>query len=173
MVWSLVASGAFLFDIVTRRHADSEVIRARAASERLNADLQARLESAVVRMSANHGALDQTAAMIERRHAALAQIMTGLNGVDGAVQALAPKPLRADMPPIQRILAVRLDQERLLDRAETFAQTRAERLRLAFRLAGLKMVKTRVQENFPVDLHPVRMYWLVPSTSAPEDEQDA
>jgi len=137
LVWSLVASGAFLFDIVTRRHADSEVIRARAASERLNADLQARLESAVVRMSANHGALDQTAAMIERRHAALAQIMTGLNGVDGAVQALAPKPLRADMPPIQRILAVRLDQERLLDRAETFAQTRAERLRLAFRLAGL------------------------------------
>ncbi len=137
LVWSLVASGAFLFDIVTRRHADSEVIRARAASERLNADLQARLESAVVRMSATNGALDQTAAMIERRHAALAQIMTGLNGVNGAVQALAPKPLRADMPPIQRILAVRLDQERLLDRAETFAQTRAERLRLAFRLAGL------------------------------------
>ena len=26
LVWSLVASGAFLFDIVTRRHADSEVI---------------------------------------------------------------------------------------------------------------------------------------------------
>ena len=34
-------------------------------------------------------------------------------------------------------VAVRMDQERLIDRAETFAKTRAERLRLAFRLAGL------------------------------------
>ena len=31
-VGAMVASGAFLFDIVTRRHADSEVIRARAAT---------------------------------------------------------------------------------------------------------------------------------------------
>lgn len=43
-------------------------------------------------------------------------------------------------------------------------------LRTLFRLAGLKMVKTRVQENFPEDLHPVRMYWLVPS--APGAQED-
>ncbi|MFY7977056.1 MAG: M23 family metallopeptidase [Brevundimonas sp.] len=39
--------------------------------------------------------------------------------------------------PVVRIAAVKLDQERLLARAEGFAESRAERLRLAFRLAGL------------------------------------
>lgn len=137
VAWSLTASGAFLFDIVTRSRSDTEVVRARAASERLNADLQARLESAMVRMSATNGSLDQTAAMIERRHAALTNVMSDFHGVDGAQQALAPAAPSRTAGPVQRIMAVRLDQERLLDRAETFAQTRAERLRLAFRLAGL------------------------------------
>lgn len=137
VAWTLVASGGFLFDIVTRSRADAEVVRARAASERLNADLQARLESAVSRMSATSGSLEQTADMVERRHAALTQVMTQFQGVAGARQALAPAPPSTSPNAIQRILAVRLDQERLLDRAETFAQTRAERLRLAFRLAGL------------------------------------
>ncbi|MDO9608275.1 MAG: DUF5930 domain-containing protein, partial [Brevundimonas sp.] len=62
VLWSLVASGAFLFDLIAQHRSDAEVIRARAASERLNADLQARLESAVVRMSAANGSLEQTAA---------------------------------------------------------------------------------------------------------------
>lgn len=55
--WTLVASGGFLFDIIAQTQADSEVVKARAASERLNADLQARLETAVVRMSATTGGL--------------------------------------------------------------------------------------------------------------------
>lgn len=137
VAWSLVASGAFLFDIVAHSRSDTEVIRARAASERLNADLQARLESAMVRMSATSGSLDQTAAMIERRHAALTNVMSDFHGMAGAREALAPIAPSRTAGPVQRIMAVRLDQERLLDRAETFAQTRAERLRLAFRLAGL------------------------------------
>ena len=29
--------------------------------------------------------------------------------------------------------------------------------------AGLKLHKSKVQDNFPEDLHTVRMYWLVPS----------
>lgn len=137
LIWSLFASGDYLFDLVAQHRADAEVIRARAASERLNADLQARLESAVLRMSAANGSLEQTAAMIERRHAALTHVMNDFRGVEGAERMLAPAPVPAAAGPIQRIMAVRLDQERLLDRAETFAQTRAERLRLAFRLAGL------------------------------------
>lgn len=35
------------------------------------------------------------------------------------------------------MIAVRMDQEQLIARAESVASTRAERLRLAFRLAGL------------------------------------
>jgi murein DD-endopeptidase MepM/ murein hydrolase activator NlpD len=41
------------------------------------------------------------------------------------------------MAPVERVLAVKLDQERLIARAQNFARSRAERLRLAFRLAGL------------------------------------
>jgi len=137
--WTLVASGGFLFDIVARSQADQEMVRARAASERINADLQARLETAVVRMSATTGSLDEMARMVERRHTALTQVMTLFHGVEGAQAALHPAAALdpARYSPTQRIMAVSLDQEGLIARAETFAQTRAERLRLAFRLAGL------------------------------------
>ncbi|WP_426050276.1 peptidoglycan DD-metalloendopeptidase family protein [Brevundimonas sp. SL161] len=137
--WTLVASGGFVFDIIARSQADTQVVRARAASERLNADLQARLETAVVRMSATTGGLDEMARMVERRHAALTNVMGMFHGVDGAEAALAPSPALSatEARPVQRIVAVRMDQERLIERAGDFAQTRAERLRLAFRLAGL------------------------------------
>ena len=137
--WTLVASGGFIFDMVIRTRADGEVQRARAASERLNADLQARLETAVVRMSATTGSLDEMASMVERRHAALTDVMRMFRGVDGAQTVLAPTaaPGSGQTGPVQRIVAVRMDQERLIERAGDFAQTRAERLRLAFRLAGL------------------------------------
>ena len=138
-VWFLIASGGFALDLVMHSRTDAAIARARAASERLNADLQARLDSAVVRMSATNGSLEDMAGMVERRHAALTQVMGMFRGVDGAETALAPAPSLdpASNTPIQRMLAVRMDQERLIDRAETVAQTRAERLRLAFRLAGL------------------------------------
>lgn len=137
LVWLAIASGAFLFNLISVQRADAKVIQARAASERLNADLQARLESAVTRISASSGSMEQTLDVVERRHAALASVMQDLRGIDGAAQVLAPSPLSDSDNPVQRIIAVRTDQERLLDRAETFAQTRGERLRLAFRLAGL------------------------------------
>jgi murein DD-endopeptidase MepM/ murein hydrolase activator NlpD len=137
--WTLMASGNLAFDMVAQNQTDRTVARARAASERMNADLQARLDSAVVRMTATSGSLDEMAQMVERRHAALTQVMTMFRGVDGAQTALRPSPaLDPDRStPVQRMVAVRMDQERLIARAETEAQTRAERLRLAFRLAGL------------------------------------
>lgn len=137
--WTLVASGNFVLDLVAQSQSDREVARARAASERMNADLQARLDSAVVRMTATTGSLDEMAQMVERRHAALTQVMGMFHGVEGAEVALRPAPaLDPDRnTPVQRMIAVRMDQERLIARAETEAQSRAERLRLAFRLAGL------------------------------------
>ena len=134
-----MASGSMIFDMVAQSQTDRTVARARAASERMNADLQARLDSAVVRMTATTGSLDEMAQMVERRHAALTQVMGMFRGVEEAEQALRPAPaLNPDRSsPVQRMIAVRMDQERLIARAETEAQTRAERLRLAFRLAGL------------------------------------
>ena len=138
-VWTLIASGGFVLDLATHAQADGAVMRARAASERINADLQARLDTAVVRMTATTGSLDEMAHMVERRHAALTTVMGMFQGVEGAEAALKPAaPLDpASNNPVARIVAVRLDQERLIARAGTEAQTRAERLRLAFRLAGL------------------------------------
>ncbi len=52
----------------------------------------------------------------------------------------SPRPAPAKLAarsPVDQIRAVRADQDRLVDAAETFAKTRADRLRLAFRLAGL------------------------------------
>ncbi|MGZ9100317.1 MAG: DUF5930 domain-containing protein, partial [Brevundimonas sp.] len=137
--WTLAASGSLVVDMVAQSQTDRTVARARAASERMNADLQARLDSAVVRMTATTGSLDEMAQMVERRHAALTQVMGMFRGVDGAQAALTPAPALdpARSTPVQRMVAVRMDQERLIARAETEAHTRAERLRLAFRLAGL------------------------------------
>lgn len=39
-------------------------------------------------------------------------------------------------------------------------------MRHLYKLAGLRMVNSKVQENFPEDLHPVRMYWLLPIENA-------
>ncbi|RZJ80533.1 MAG: M23 family peptidase, partial [Brevundimonas sp.] len=137
--WFLVASGGFTLDMVRQSNAERTVARGRAEAERRNADLQARLDSAVIRMTSSTGSIDEMAQMVERRHAALTRVMTLFHGVDGAQAALTPAPaLDPDSStPLQRIVAVRMDQERLIARAENVAGSRAERLRLAFRLAGL------------------------------------
>ena len=137
--WMLVSSGGFMLGALAESRAEAEIARTRAASERVNADLQARLESAVMRMSATTGSLEETAQMVERRHAALTQVMGMFSGIPGSEEVLAPAtPLDPDTnSPIRRIAAVQTDQERLIARAESFADNRAERLRLAFRLAGL------------------------------------
>jgi len=137
--WGLVASCGFVIDMIGVSKAERSVAEARATSERVNADLQARLETAVVRMTASTGSLEELAQMVERRHAALTQVMGMFHGVDGAELELQPI-IATDSDgrtPTERMSAVRMDQERLIARAQQFAETRAERLRLAFRLAGL------------------------------------
>ena len=137
--WGLVASCGFVIDMIGVSQAERSVAEARATSERVNADLQARLETAVVRMTASTGSLEELAQMVERRHAALTQVMGMFHGVDGAELELQPI-IATDSDgrtPTERMSAVRMDQERLIARAQQFAETRAERLRLAFRLAGL------------------------------------
>ncbi len=101
------------------------------------ADRQARLDSAVARLGETNGSVESLAADLERRHAALSTVMDDFSGVPGAKEALAPSVPAAGAKPLERILSVRMDQDRLVAKAESFAKTRAERLRLAFRLAGL------------------------------------
>ena len=55
----------------------------------------------------------------------------------GAGAGAAGPGRRPQDSPAQRIQSVEQDQDRLIDAAETFAKNRADRLKLAFRLAGL------------------------------------
>ncbi|MDV6329458.1 peptidoglycan DD-metalloendopeptidase family protein [Asticcacaulis sp. 201] len=116
---------------------ESQMLMMKAQSERWIADRQARLDIATQQASANSGSLDQLAQTVEKRHQGLVALLKDFKGVPGAVAALSPAPIDDSLPPIERIYSVRAEQERMVSQAETFARTRAEKLRLAFRIAGL------------------------------------
>ena len=137
-LWMGVCTAAMMVNAQAVSSTDQQVIKQRAYYERLNADRQARLNSAVAQLSATNGSLDELAASVEKRHSALAMLVSDFKGVPGAADALKANPPRLlAASPVQRIQATRMDQERLIDNAETFAKSRAERLRLAMRMAGL------------------------------------
>lgn len=139
LAWTLICTGSMAFNAVTQNAGERAAAKTRAYYERLIADRQARLTSAVAELSENAGSLDGLASSIEKRHQALALLLTNLQSAPGAVAALKPiaAPSLVGRSPVEQIQAVRLDQERLVESAEAYAHTRADRLKLAFRLAGL------------------------------------
>jgi murein DD-endopeptidase MepM/ murein hydrolase activator NlpD len=140
-LWMGVCSAAMLVNLMSATSADREIARTQAKYERWIADRQARLNSAVAQLNAASGATPGAAAEIEKRHAALALLLTDLKDQPGAAKALTPAINRALLTsgksPTQQIELVRSSQEQLLEAADSFAKSRADRLRLAFRLAGL------------------------------------
>lgn len=137
-LWMGVCTAAMLINALSVSSADQQMIKQKARYERLNADREARLNSAVAQLSATNGSLEELAASVEKRHAALALLVSDFRGVPGAADALkVAKPRLLAASPVDRIQATRMDQERLIDAAEGFAKSRAERLRLAMRMAGL------------------------------------
>jgi murein DD-endopeptidase MepM/ murein hydrolase activator NlpD len=139
-LWMGVTTAATVVSILAPSKGDQEVAKTEARYERWIADRDARLSSAVAQLSASGGSYQDLANTVEKRHAALALLLTDLRGAPGAAQALMPalavaSPAQAS--PAQRIQTVQQDQDRLIDAAEVFAKNRADRLKLAFRLAGL------------------------------------
>ncbi len=138
LTWLAISTGFTLFFAASHGGGGEQQIRMmEARSERWIADRQARLDLATQQATANNGSLDDLAKSVEKRHNGLMMILKDLKGVPGAAVALAPEPIDDSLPPIERIYSVRAEQERMVTQAEAFAKTRAERLRLAFRLAGL------------------------------------
>ena len=140
VAWTLLASFSMVAGAVTVSKHEREAVKTKAYYERLIADRQARLNSAVAELSSASGSVEALAQTIERRHAALAMLMADMKGAPGAAAVLAPiKPESlAGRSAMGQIQAVGADQERLVATAETYARTRGDRLRLAFRLAGLE-----------------------------------
>ena len=139
--WMGVCTAAMLISLMSASAADREIATLKAQSERYVADRQARLDSALARLDAASGTNADVASAIEKRHAALALLLTDLKGAPGASQALTPAINRAlanaDASPGRRVEMVRVGQEQLLAAADSFARGRADRLRMAFRMAGL------------------------------------
>ncbi len=140
-LWMGVCSAAMLVNVLSAGSGDREIARTQAKYERWIADRQARLNSAVAQLNAGGGSNTALAADIQKRHAALAMLLTDMKSTPGAAAALTPVINRAvasnDSNPAHIVAAVGASQEQLLDAADTFAKSRADRLRLAFRLAGL------------------------------------
>ena len=141
-LWMGVCSAAMLVNMMSATSADREVAKTQAKYERWIADRQARLNSAVAQLNAGgSGASAGVAADIEKRHVALAMLLSDMKGAPGAAATLTPVINRAvasnDRNPAHIVETVRISQEQLLDAADTYAKSRADRLRLAFRLAGL------------------------------------
>jgi murein DD-endopeptidase MepM/ murein hydrolase activator NlpD len=139
-LWMGVCTAAMLVSALSVSATDQELARRNAYWERVTADRQARLNSAMQQLSQSDGTLSELANSVEKRHAALATLLAdgGFRGSPGAAAALAPaKPRLNGGSPIQRVQYTLMDQERIISAAESYALSRAERLRLAFRLAGL------------------------------------
>jgi murein DD-endopeptidase MepM/ murein hydrolase activator NlpD len=137
-LWMGVCTASMLISLFSVGGGDQEASKIRAYYERLIADRQARLNSAITQLSDNSGGIEQLAADVEKRNAALAMMIS--QAKDAPDLAVAMKP-RIDFngfgAPLQRIRSVRSDQDRLIAEAENYAKSRAERLRIAIRMAGL------------------------------------
>lgn len=140
-LWMGVCTAAMLINLLSASATDREIAQLKAQSERYVADRQARLDSALAQLNAASGSNADLAANIEKRHAALALLLTELKGAPGAAENLTPAINRAlasgTTNPVKRVEMVRAGQDQLLEAADTFAKSRADRLRLAFRMAGL------------------------------------
>lgn len=139
--WLVIVTGALAVQPLLQRADEAAAAKAERYYGRLIADRQARLDAALSRLSGGPEGLKGVADEVVRRHEALAMLLTELKGAPGAAgAALAPITLDAlrERTPIGQIRAVQADQERLLGAAETYARSRADRLRMAFRLAGVE-----------------------------------
>jgi len=137
-LWMGVCTAAMMINALSVGTIDQEALKTKGYYERLIADRQARLNSAVAQLSDTTGGIDDLAATVEKRHVALAMLLTSVKDAPGVAQVLAPiVPNTLDGSPVHRVRSVLMDQDRLITQAENFADSRAERLRVAFRLAGL------------------------------------
>jgi murein DD-endopeptidase MepM/ murein hydrolase activator NlpD len=141
-LWLGASTAAMIVNATMQSASDQQLARMQAKSERWVADREARLNSAVAQLSATSGSIDGLAQNVEKRHAALALLLSNAKNEPGLADTLKPViELTADATekasPLRRIELVRASQERLIDAADNFAKGRADRLRLAFRLAGL------------------------------------
>jgi hypothetical protein len=89
-LWMGVSTAATLVAILTPSKGDQEVAKTEARYERWIADRDARLSSAVAQLNSSGGSFQDLANQVEKRHAALALLLTDIKGAPGAADAILP-----------------------------------------------------------------------------------
>jgi murein DD-endopeptidase MepM/ murein hydrolase activator NlpD len=131
-------------------------LQAAQASARYEQQLAAKAQV----IQATRGDVDRLAAEAERRHQALALVLTELRDEPGAEHALAPGAITlASATPAERLLQVQAVQTAALDKADRFARTRAEQRRRAFKTVGVRPPQsaTRAASGGPLIALPGRL----------------
>ncbi len=137
-LWIGVCTASMLINAFSVGGGDQEAAKICAYYERLIADRQARLNSAITQLSDNSGGVEQLAADVEKRNAALAMMISDAKDAPGLASAVKPRTdFNGFGTPLQRIRSVKTDQDRLIAEAASYSKSRAERLRIAMRMAGL------------------------------------
>lgn len=132
-LWMGIATAAVVLHAVAPSSSDQRMMALQARYERLIADREARL----INYDTSHGSVADLANSVERQQAALGLLLNQMRGGDQVGVTNLATVTRPTGSPLARIEAVRDDENRLITAAETMARGRAERLRTAFRLAGL------------------------------------
>jgi murein DD-endopeptidase MepM/ murein hydrolase activator NlpD len=144
MAWLVIATTALAVQPFIQRADESLAAKTERYYGRLIADRQARLDAAMARLNAGAGDIRGVADEVLRRHEALAMLLTAVKGVPlgDAAETAAVTPINLAslkaLSPLGQMRAVLGDQERILGVTEDFARSRADRLRMAFRLAGVE-----------------------------------
>src|SRR5450631_3397167 len=84
-VWLGISTSAMLVGAMTQSSGEAMAAQTQAKYERWIADRQARLNSAVAQLSASSSSVEDLASSMERRHAAVAMLLTGVAAAPGAV----------------------------------------------------------------------------------------
>src|SRR5450432_1824940 len=105
LLWVGLSTLAMLASAVSHDRGEAVLAQTQAKYERWIADRQARLDSALAQLDAPSNSIDVLANTLEKRHAALAMLLTQAQGSPGALQAMAPMLLHPALPigsPAQR-----------------------------------------------------------------------
>src|SRR5665213_2142716 len=90
VLWMGLSTLATLTSAITHAKGDATLAQTQAKYERWIADRPARLDSALAQLNAPSNSIGVLANTLEKRHAALAMLLTQAQGTPGALQTMAP-----------------------------------------------------------------------------------
>jgi murein DD-endopeptidase MepM/ murein hydrolase activator NlpD len=136
--WTVLATLSFVVSLSGGMTAQTAVAETKAYYQRVLADREARMSQATHKILGAANSLDDLARSVTQRHAALVLLLAHLQPGGRRPPEAPPAGQMRPNAAIEAIANVKRDQDKLLSDADAYANGRADRMRLALRLAGLK-----------------------------------